>query len=170
MAETFHNLGLSFRQVAQWREAEAAAAQAVRLAELEGEGSLLALALTGKAELSLEREQLALAAREIERALRAAEDASDEIGTAEARRLRACLALRQRDYQAAHLDAEASRLLAAEHGSALLEGECAAADALALRGLGRLEEAEASRSKAIQAFRSLGALAWLDRFEAEWAI
>jgi len=168
MAETYHNLGLSLRQVTLWREAEAAATQAVRLAELEADGSLLALTLTGRVELNLEREELDLASQEIERAIRAAEEAGDELGTAEARRLRARIALRRRDYAAAYFEAEASRSLAARHASALLEAECAAASALALRGLGRVEEANESRAEAVSRFESLGAAAWLERFDSEW--
>jgi tetratricopeptide (TPR) repeat protein len=169
LALTYHNLGLSFRQLSRWREADAAAVQAVRLAELESEGSLLALTLTGRAELDIEREELDLAAQGIARAIRAAEEADDEIGAAEARRLRACVALRRRHYRTARDDAETSRAVAVRHGSALLEAESAAALALALRGLGLTEAAAALRADAIRGFQALGATAWVARFDAEWS-
>jgi hypothetical protein len=153
----------------QWLEAEAAAGQAVRLAELEAEGSLLALTLTGKVELDIARDELDLAAQEIERAIREAREADDEIGAAEGRRLRACVALRRKDYLAARDDAEAARAVAAVHGSALLEAESAAVAALALRGLGLLDQATQRRTEAIAGLRALGAVAWLAQFDAEWS-
>src|SRR5919108_344957 len=60
-AETYHNLGFAYWQAGEWREAEDAATNAVRHAEVVGEPGLLALVLGSRAELSIERGGLALA-------------------------------------------------------------------------------------------------------------
>ena len=50
-AETYHNLGLTYRQLADYDEAEKAVMQAVRHAESVGEPTLMALTSGGRAEL-----------------------------------------------------------------------------------------------------------------------
>ncbi len=168
IAETYHNLGLTFRQAAEWREAENASAQAVRHAEVVGDLALMALAMTGRAELRIHLGEVAQAFHELERAARLAEEAGDEIGGAEIGRIRALAALRQRDYGAAAKEAETALSVATRFGSLLLAGECAAA-AHAHRGLGRAELAERRREEALEGFRKLGAVRLLERFEAEWS-
>ncbi|MBA3710685.1 MAG: tetratricopeptide repeat protein, partial [Planctomycetes bacterium] len=76
-AETWHNLGLCSRQMADLREADAAALEAVRHAELTGDPALLALTVLGRAETDLERQDLELALTEIERARRSAAESGD---------------------------------------------------------------------------------------------
>src|SRR6478672_5662993 len=46
-AEAYHNLGLIYRQLGDWRSAEDATGEALRHAEVLGERGLLALATTG---------------------------------------------------------------------------------------------------------------------------
>jgi tetratricopeptide (TPR) repeat protein len=167
-AETYHNLGLSFRQLAQWGEADAATMQAIRHAEVAGERSLLALAVMGRAELELERGQFEVAARELARAGDLARESQDEIGVAEVRRLVALLALRQGDLPRAAEEAEAARAEAVRLGSALLAAESAAVAALALRWSGRAAEAVAHRDDALAGFERLGARALAARFLADF--
>ncbi len=166
-AETHHNLGLAFRVLAKWREADAATAEALRHAELVGEGSLIALALLGRAELHLDQGEQALAASEVARAERIAADAHDEYGRAEAGRLRALLHLRERDFGRALAAAEAAAELAVAHQSALLAAECQAAAALALRGLDR-PDAGQRRDAAVRALEGLGATAVVERLQRDW--
>jgi tetratricopeptide (TPR) repeat protein len=167
-AETYHNLGLSFRQIAAWNDAEAAATQALRHAEIVGERSLLALAIMGRAELELERGEYAVARRELQRAAQLAAEADDELGGAEAERLMALLALRGGDASAALLPAERGRATAVALGSALLAAECSAVAALALQRLGRAEPAEERRVEAMVGFERLGASALAARLESAW--
>jgi tetratricopeptide (TPR) repeat protein len=168
MAETYHNLGLAYRQAGEWREAEDAAKDAVRHAEVVGERSLLALVLTGRAELNVERDDPALAQRELERAGRLTREASDAIGGADVVRVEALAALQQQNWQLALAQAEAARSVALAHGSAQLAAECAGIAARALRHLGRVEEANDRRSEAERGFRDLGATILLERLELEW--
>ncbi len=167
-AETWHNLSLSFRQVPDLREADAAAVEAVRHAELAGEPALIALTMLGRAEVNLERRDYALAAREIERAAELAAKAGDQLGVAEARRLTALLAYRQGQYARARSEAEAARQVAQEQDSALLAAECAAVAALAARSGGDAAVAETLRNDAASAYRQLGADHLLARLEDAW--
>jgi tetratricopeptide (TPR) repeat protein len=167
-AESYHNLGLIFRQLGDWRNAEDATDNALRHAELVGEQGLLALATTGRAELMVERDQLGQASRELDRAGEWAEAAGDEIGVAEVLRVRALAALRARDYGAAFDRAETARAAALERGTALLAAECAAISALALRAQGRRNEAMARKTQAEDGFRAIGATVLLEKLAAEW--
>ncbi|MGZ8391454.1 MAG: tetratricopeptide repeat protein [Gemmatimonadales bacterium] len=168
MAETYHNLGIVYRWAGNRLEAEDAANDAVRHATVVGEGSLLALVLTGRAELSVERGDPALAVRELERAGRLAREASDVIGAAEVTRVEALAALRQENWQGALAHAEGARAVALAHQSVQLAAECAGIAARALRELGRSKEAKARRSEAEEGFRELGATFLLQRLEQEW--
>jgi tetratricopeptide (TPR) repeat protein len=167
-AETYHNLGLSFRQIAAWNDAEAAATQALRHAEIVGERSLLALAIMGRAELELERGEYAVARHELERAAHLAATAGDELGVAEANRLMALLALREGDPSTALLQAERGRATAVALDSALLAAECSAVAALALQRLGRTEPAEERRMDARGGFERLGATVLAAQLESAW--
>jgi tetratricopeptide (TPR) repeat protein len=168
-AETYHNLGLSFRQLAAWNDAEAATSQALRHAEIVGERSLLALAIMGRAELDLERGYHEVARRELARAMQLAAESDDELGVAEAQRLLALLALREGDAEVAMTQAEQGRATALALGSALLAAECAAAAALALQRLGRRDAAQERREEAMAGFGRLGASALATRLQQAWS-
>jgi tetratricopeptide (TPR) repeat protein len=166
-AETYHNLGFAYRQAGEWREAEAATVNAVRHAEVVQEPALLALVLGAKAELSVERNDTALAERELERAARYAEQAGDAVGRAEVHRVEALNALHQRAWEAALFHAETARAVAVEHDSALLAAECAGIAARALRQMGRSKEALQRRTQAEAGLRELGATSMLERLLQE---
>jgi tetratricopeptide (TPR) repeat protein len=166
-AETYHNLGFAYRQAGEWKEAEAATANAVRHAEVVGDPGLLALVLGAKAELSVERDDTALAERELERAVRYADQADDEIGRAEVRRVEALNALHQRAWELALFHAESARAAAVAHDSALLAAECCGIAARAFKAMGRTQEAESRRAQAEAGFRRLGATSLLERLERD---
>ena len=167
-AETWHNLALTFRQIPDLRQADDAAVEAVRHAELVGDPALIALTLLGRAEVDLERRDFELAARQIARARELAGKAGDRLGVAEARRLGALLAYRQGDFAAARTEAEAARVTAEEQESALLAAECSAVAALAARASGDPETAERFRRQALEGYRQLRADALTARFEEAW--
>jgi tetratricopeptide (TPR) repeat protein len=169
IAETYHNLALAFRQAADYHEAESAAAQAIRHADVLDDVTLRALAVTGRAELRVEQGETAFAYQELDRAGRLASDAGDHIGGAEVRRVRALAALKERRYEFAAAEAEAARTVALEHRSALLAVECSAVAALAYRGAGNVELAADRRAHAMAGLRDLGATQLLERLEREWA-
>ncbi len=168
-AETCHNLGIAYRHLAAWPDADASAAEALRHAELLGEPALLSLVLTGRAELRVELGEFALALQELERAERLAHGSGDEVGRAEVQRIRALAALRAGDTAAAIRDATAAWEVARLHEIVLLQADSAALLALAHRQHGNREEAERRRAEALDAYDSLGAEGLRGRLERDWA-
>jgi tetratricopeptide (TPR) repeat protein len=178
-AESYHNLGIVFRLLGMWREAEAATDAALRHAEAVGEPGLLALVAVGRAELMAERAEpasepgaesagLLQATREVERAARWAEQAGDEVGRAEVDRVRALVAYKVGALTDAVAIAEAALATAEAQDSRVLAAECAALLALALKRLGRAEEAEQRRAEADAGFERLGAEGMRERLRGEW--
>jgi tetratricopeptide (TPR) repeat protein len=168
MAETSHNLGIAFRQLGQWTDAERAAEEAVRHADQSGDAALRGLALVGLAELHLELKAWPLAEREIERAAFLAADGKDPIGVAEAGRLRALLHLGLGHAVAALREALAARDEAHRLGTALLEAECTSVAARAARALGNGDQAEGLRAEAEAGLTRLGAAGLLERLRKQW--
>lgn len=156
-AQTYHNLGLAFREQEAWNDAEAAALQAVRHAEEVGDAALLSLAVTGRAESHIDRGELDLARQELLRAERLAIGTDEEVSLAEVRRLQALLALKSGNYQAAVDLALAARALADKYGILQMQAESAATAAVALRHLGHESEADGYRTEASKLFERLGA-------------
>jgi len=167
-AQTYHNLGLAFRELGAWQDADEATVQALRHARLVEDAALAALAVTGRAELDIARGALDVAARELDRAGELAAQVGDQLGIAEVGRVRAVAALQRNDPAAALDEARAAGGMANEQGSALLVAECAAAEALALLRLTRRDEAEEGRRKATDGFARLGATGLAERFSREW--
>ncbi|NNG15745.1 MAG: tetratricopeptide repeat protein [Gemmatimonadales bacterium] len=164
-AETYHNLGLTFRDMAALSDADDAANEAVRHASMAGEKALMALTLMGRAEVHLAKGDLRLARSELDQAHTLADEAGDELGAAEVRRLRALVALEDGKSTDAHAEAEAARAVAARYGSTLLQAECALASARALNALGDATAMAERRDEAKRLFESLGAQALLGELE-----
>jgi tetratricopeptide (TPR) repeat protein len=164
-AETYHNLGMTFRTLSAWSDADDASNEAVRHASLAGDKALLALTLMGRAEVHLAKGDARLAYPELDRAGTLAEEAGDELGTAEAARLRALLAYHEGRFPESHVEAEAARAVATRYGSLQLQGECALASARALTALGNTMAAAERREEAKRLFESLGAQALLEELE-----
>ena len=164
-AQTYHNLGLAFRQRTDWEEADDSSLQAVRHAEQVGDPSLLALAVIGRAELQLMRNELVLAERELTRAEQLAREAQDEVGQADAGRLRGLLGLRNGELAGAEAAARGARAIAERIGSVQMMAECTAVLATALHRLGREAESAPFRTEARTIFTRLGATNLLQEFE-----
>ncbi len=167
-AQTYHNLGLAFRELGAWQDADEATVQALRHARLVEDAALAALAVTGRAELDIARGALDVAARELDRANELATQAGDQIGIAEVGRVRSVAALQRNEPAVALAEARVAGGMANEQGSALLVAECAAAEALALRQLGRHDEAETSRRRAEEGFSRLGAAGLAAHLSRDW--
>jgi tetratricopeptide (TPR) repeat protein len=165
-ARTYHNLALAFRSMAEWTDAESAALEAVRHAEQVGDPSLLALAMMGRAEIRIDRGELAVARQELERVARLLENAGDPIGEAELHRLRALCALHEGAFDGALLEADEGRRIAMTFDSAQLQAECAAVAARALRALHRPEASE-RRAEAFAIFQRLGATRLLEELDRD---
>ena len=168
-AETCHNLSLTYRQMSRWEDAERVSADAVRHAELLNELTLLALAICGRAELYLERGEVDLAARSLDRACRVAETTDNAVSVGDVMRVRSLVALRREDYKTARECAERAHEVAVRFGNALLLADSNAAMALSLRGLGLDDVAEQRRERALTGYESLGAKHFRARFERAWS-
>lgn len=166
--QTYHNLGLTFRELGAWADADEATVQAVRHARMVEDEALAAIAVTGRAELYVARGALDVATRELERASELAIDAGDTIEVAEIGRVRAVVALLRNQPTVALDEAQRAGSTAEEHGSALLAAECAATEAVALRRLERNAEAELRRDAAAAGFARLGAVAHAARLRRDW--
>lgn len=166
--QTYHNLGLTFRELGAWADADEATVQALRHARMVEDEALAAIAVTGRAELDVARGALDVASRELDRASELAVEAGDVIGIAEIGRVRAIVALRRNTPQVALEEARRAGSMAVEQGSALLAAECVAAEALALLRLDRREEATRRREQATEGFVRLGAVAHAARLGRDW--
>lgn len=166
--QTYHNLGLTFRELGAWADADEATVQALRHARMVEDEALAAIAVTGRAELDVARGALDVATRELDRASELAVESGDAIGIAEIGRVRAVVALRRNAPEVALHEARRAGGMATEQGSALLAAECAAVEALALRRLGRDDEATERRDQADAGFARLGAVAHAARLSRDW--
>ena len=160
MAETHHNIGISWRELRDHRRALEAADQAVRLATQLKDDSLVGLALTGRAEIHLAMNDGALAAAELERAAAAYQRVQVRAGLVEVWRLQAGVARTRGDL------AEALRLL---RQAAALAKQQGTAETLSQveRDLGTVLEARGDRAGARAAWQR--ALAIYQRLGAKKA-
>jgi tetratricopeptide (TPR) repeat protein len=145
LAETHHNIGISRRQLGDFRGALQAAEQAARLAREVNDDSLVGLVLTGRAEIHLAMGDAALAEAELHAAEQAYRRVQFRSGLSEVWRVRAGVARARGDLAAAvQLLKEAAELAAtygtAEVLSAIERDLGAALEATGDRGGGRANE------------------------------
>jgi len=157
IAETHHNIGISWRDRGDYRQALQAADQAVRLANELQDDTLLGLALTGRAETHLRMGDAELAAAELTRAAEAYHRVQFEAGLPEVWRLQAGVARDRGDTPGAiallkHAAELATRLASAE---ALADVERDLGVALEARG--DVQGARAARRRAVVLYERLGA-------------
>jgi tetratricopeptide (TPR) repeat protein len=164
-AEAYHNLGIVFRQLGEWRDAESAANQAVRHAESLGERSLLGIALMGRAEIDLQRGELDMARQQLAWAGSLATESRDELGLIEVGLLRGLLALAEEQWESALAESENARRAAIEARAAVLQAQCSAVSARALKALGRHGPSEERKEEASHLFRAQGATRRLRELE-----
>ncbi|MEP7324557.1 MAG: tetratricopeptide repeat protein [Gemmatimonadota bacterium] len=170
MAESYHNLGIIFREMEAWVDAMDASERALRHAEQVGEPGLLGLAATGRAEISVARGELDMAQPELLRAAQLARAAGDSLGIIEVGRVQALWYLGRNEYLKAGDEAEKARAAAEQDRAAVLQAECAAVAARAWKLLGIPEKAETRRQEAAQLFQAQGAKRRLEEFERLWQI
>ena len=167
-AESYHNLGIVFRQMGEWTDAESAANQAIRHAETLVERSLLGIAVMGRVEIGIKRGELDLARQQLAWAGSLATESHDELGAIEVELLGAQLALAEKQWETAAAGAEKARQAAINARAAVLQAQCAAVSAHAFRALDRMDQAEERREEASRLFRSQGARRRLQELEDAW--
>ena len=176
VAECHHNLAIAYREQGALDRALAAADRAVGQAEAEGDRSLWALALRGRAEIRVARRELALARGELDRVRELRGGLRDTVGEAEDLRVAASLLVAEGQPGAAERALREVIARAEPHGRPQLLAEATRDLALLLRGSGRTSEAQAAARRAKAVFTRLGAedeirnlasQGWDDDFAAE---
>jgi tetratricopeptide (TPR) repeat protein len=158
VAETYHNIGISWRDLGNYTRALAAADEATRLAERQvRDDALSAQAVAGRAELHLMQGDLDLAAAELALAATTYERLQHDVGLAEVWRLQAGVARARGDTVTAigilTRAAELARARGSAHTLAEIERDLGAA----LEASGDGAGARAARDRAVALYRRLGA-------------
>ncbi|HVH10160.1 MAG TPA: tetratricopeptide repeat protein [Gemmatimonadales bacterium] len=169
IAETHHNIGISWRDLGNYVGAYAAADEALRLAEHVEDESLATQALAGRAELHLREGDTELAAAELTRATAAYERLRYPAGLAEVWRLQAGVARARGDAVHAVALLRQAAALALEHGSAPILAEIERDLGAALEATGEPVEARVARERAIALYRRFGARKAADELAARTA-
>jgi len=157
LAESFHNMAISFRDLRQLDEADNHERRAIEFAREGASPQLLAMARAGRAELSLLRGEPHVAEAEARLAVEDYGSVADPVGQADALRVvgLARLALGARKDALAALDHSVE--LARAHGSALVEAEGLRARAELWAAAGRTDRARADAATAAGLYERLGA-------------
>ena len=159
MAETQHNIGISWRDLRDYPRALAAAGEAARLAEQQvRDDALSAQVIAGRAELHLLLGDLELAGAELARAAAAYERLRHPVGLAEVWRLQAGVVRAQGDSAVAATRLRQAAELAREQGSAHTLAEIERDLGAALDALTDAAGARGARQRAVDLYRRLGAV------------
>jgi tetratricopeptide (TPR) repeat protein len=168
LAETYHNLAITFRDLGDLKRAEKCERRALEYARQASDERLAAMAQVGLAELTLRQGDAELAEVTARRGAEAFARQGDVKGEADALRLAGVAGTLLGKYDAADAALRRAVALAAAQGYALVEGEARRAQAeLALArgdGAGAREAAQAALAllERVQAARDAAALrAWM---------
>jgi len=157
VAECHHNLGIAYRQQGALDRALAEADQAVADAEVAGDRTLLALALRGRAEIRLVRDEVEPARRELDRVREIRSQLPNPVGEAEDVRVAASVLVAEGQLAAAEQALRDVIGRAEAHGRPLLLAEATRDLSLVLHRTGRTAQAEAAARTAKALFTRLGA-------------
>lgn len=160
LAQTYHNLGVSQRDLERYHEATSTFASAIQVAEEIPYPPVVAMTLISRAELEVQRSDFAVARELASRGLALARTLEDPISEGEALRIQGLARGRSGQVEEATQELETALALARQTGNKLLEAET-------LRDLGELsssaETASAHLRGALRCFDALGATAEADR-------
>lgn len=171
LAQTCHNLGLSYRDLGRLDDAVKAFQEAADLAESINHQPLLCMSIVGRAEVQLMASDKELSCELVQRGLQLARDAGDPISEAEALRVRGLAKSDSVESECAEAlsDFDAAARLARQTGNVLLEAEIDRDVGRAYWKLGRAAAARAKLERAADLFENLGALAAATACRAELA-
>lgn len=166
LAQTEHNLGIVYRDLGYWREADGHYRRAIERARQVGDDRLVAMATVGRAEISHRRGDLVYAEAEAARGLQTFQVIGDELGRADALRLLGAVAASRGELEEAAEALEEALDLAREHANPLLEAEVLEERAGLHRRHGRDGLAGADLTLAATIYRKLGAAERARRVES----
>lgn len=156
LAESYHNMAISFRDSAQLERADECERRAAEFAREAGNPRLAAMARVGRAELSFRRGDAELAAAEARAAARQFETIGDPTQQADALRLCGVSALALGRLDDARVALDAAVELARTHGNALIEAESRRARAECAAAAGDATRAHDDAERALAIFVHLG--------------
>jgi tetratricopeptide (TPR) repeat protein len=167
LAETYHNLAITFRDLADLERAEDCEWRAMEFGRQASDDRLVAMAETGLAELQLLRGDAAIAEARARRGAVAFERLADAQGEANALRIVGVAATTLEKFAIATEALDRAVSLASERGYVLVEGEARQARAQLALARGDLAGARRDAEAALEIFERLGAAseAWTLR---EW--
>jgi tetratricopeptide (TPR) repeat protein len=157
IAETHHNMAISWRTLGNTSQARDAADEAVRLARLVGDATLLGLTLCGRAEVHLATGDAAFADAELDRATDAYERVHFTAGLPEIHRVRAGVARARGDLPTALRHLQQAAGLARAHAPLHTQAEVERDLGDTLAAAGDRAGARAAYLRAQALFRRLGA-------------
>lgn len=157
LAETHHNMAISWRALGNTTRARDATDEAVRLARRVGDATLLGLTLCGRAEVHLETGDAAFADAELDRAAEAYERVRFSAGLPEIHRVRAGVARSRGDLPAAVRLLQQAASLARAHAPLHTQAEVERDLGDVLAAAGDRAGARAALLRAQALFRRLGA-------------
>lgn len=173
IAECYHNMAITFRDIHDLSQAEEYALRAIEFARGAANERLAALATLGRAEIVYRRGDTALAGASARRVADDFARLSDPIREADARRLSGLALLADGVYPDAEHEIERAVELSHTHGGALVEAEAMRALAELHAAVGNVGEAREAGTKALGMFERFGAAEdvvamrdWLDRLPA----
>jgi ATP/maltotriose-dependent transcriptional regulator MalT len=159
LAESHHNMAISFRDLGQFDAADECERRAIDYAREAGGGPLLALAHLGRAELALRTGDARLGEAAARRAADHFASLPDQIREADALRVVGAAAVAQGKIDAATEALERSLGLARAFGSSLTEAEALHVRATLKRGIGDEVGARDDAQAAAAVYDRLGATA-----------
>lgn len=169
LAESLHNMAISFRDLGQLEAADECERRAVDYARDAGAGPLVALAHLGRAELALRTGQADMAEAAARRAAGEFAELPDRIREADALRVVGAAAVAQNKTETAADAVERSLTLARALGSSLIEAEALHVRATLKHSIGDEPGARADAEAAIAIYDRLGATAARQAL-SEWLV
>ena len=157
VAECRHNAAIAYRQQGAHDQALRAADRAVAQAEADGDRTLLALTLRGRAEIRVARRELEPARGDLDRVREIRNGLLDTIGEAEDLRVAAAVLVADGQLAAAERALHEVIARAEPHGRPQLLAEATRDLALVLHRSGRSAEAQSAARRARAVFARLGA-------------
>lgn len=157
LAQTDHNIGITYRDLGRWREAERHYDSALRRARQLGDERLATMARVGQAEVSHRRGDHEYAGAEARHALEAFAAIGDELGRCDALKLLGSIAHARSEYDEAKRYLAGALELAREYANPLLEAEILEERARLHESTGRSALAHADAEVAAAIYRRLGA-------------
>lgn len=169
LAETYHNLAITHRDVGALAEADEHERRAIDYAAREVAPRVAAMGRIGRAEVALRRGDPQFAEQTARRAAETLNNLNDPLNEADAHRLvgTACTAMAR--FPDAHASFERALHIAASRGHAIVEAETRRDRADAFARVNDAERARGDAFAAIAIFRRLGAVKEVEALERRFA-